>query len=585
MDRDTNYWTRITTRRLARRRVLAAGGAGAAALALAACGSKPQSSGTSGSSGSSAAGGASGTQAAPASGSPVIGGTYTYYYMNNPRLDPQKESAGNQVSVSGVYSRLFSMKTGTNPRDFTDHDLQNDLGMSAESPDAITWTVKMRGDAKFHNIPPVSGHAVEAEDVKATFTRVFDPATGSPNRGSLDMIDPTQIETPDKQTVVFKLKYPYAPFKKTLGAPAYSWIYPREVLGGGYDPAKTVIGSGPFTLDNVQPDIAYTYKKNPDWFGKPAPYIDTLKLVVISDPSRQQAEFAAGHLDELIWENPFDLDTIKQQNPQATFLRAPDGRPFPIYLQLSDPSSPWQDIRVRRAASMMIDRGALSQIIYNGQGVSTLFVPASMGKWSQVVDQLDPSVAQWYKYNPADAKKMLDAAGQSNLSLQFAYITASAFTTPPYTKMGETISNMWNQNGIKNNIVTQDYNKDYIDSGKGSRAGYFDKNMVIYSGIASYTEADEFLYINFHSKSTNNDEQLKDPKLDAMIDKQRTIVDENERLKAVQEIEKYIADQAWVIPTQGSFRFAFLQPRVQNYGYTDSLGRHTDNYAKVWVKS
>jgi peptide/nickel transport system substrate-binding protein len=585
MNQERNYWTKLASGRIGRRRVLAAGSAGAATLALAACGSKPQSSGSSGSSGSSAGSGPAGAQSAPANGSPISGGTYTYYYMNNPRLDPQKESAGNQVSVSGVYSRLFSMKTGTDPRTFTDHDLVNDLGMSAESPDAVTWTVKMRSDANFHNIAPVNGHPVEAEDVKATFTRVFDPATGSPNRGSLDMIDPTQIETPDKQTVVFKLKYPYAPFKKTLGAPAYSWIYPREVLAGGYDPAKTVIGSGPFTLDSVQPDIAYTYKKNPAWFGKPAPYIDNLKVVVISDPSRLQAEFAAGHLDELIVENPFDLDTIKQQNPQATFLRAPDGRPFPIYLQLSDPSSPWQDIRVRRAASMMIDRGALSQIIYNGQGISTLFVPASMGKWSQVVDQLDPSIAQWYKYNPADAKKMLDAAGQSNLSLQFAYITASAFTTPPYTKMGETISNMWNQNGIKNNIVTQDYNKDYIDSGKGSRAGYFDKNMVIYSGIASYTEADEFLYINFHSKSTNNDEQLKDPKLDAMIDKQRTIVDENERLKAVQDIEKYIADQAWVIPTQGSFRFAFVQPRVQNYSYTDSLGRFTDNYAKVWVKS
>jgi peptide/nickel transport system substrate-binding protein len=585
MDRNTNYWSRIASRRFARRRVLAAGGAGAAVVALAACGTKPQNSGTSGNSGASAGSGPVGAQSAPANGSPVSGGTYTYYYMNNPRLDPQKESAGNQMSVSGVYSRLFRFKTGTNPRDFTDHDLENDLGMSAESPDATTWTVKMRTDAKFHNVAPVNGHPVEAEDVKATFTRVFDPATGSPNRGSLDMIDPTQIETPDKQTVVFKLKYPYAPFKKTLGAPAYSWIYPREVLAGGYDPAKTVIGSGPFTLDSIQPDVAYIYKKNPDWFGKPQPNIDQLKIVVISDPSRLQAEFAAGHLDELIVENPFDLDTIKQQNPQATMLRCPDGRPFPIYLQLGDQSSAFQDIRVRRAASMMIDRGALSQIIYNGQGISTLFVPASMGKWSQVVDQLDQNIQQWYKFNPSDARKMLDAAGQSNLSLQFAYITASAFTTPPYTKMGETISNMWNQGGIKNNIVTQDYNKDYIDSGKGSRAGYFDKNMVIYSGIASYTEADEFLYINFHSKSTNNDEQLKDPKLDAMIDKQRTIVDENERLKAVQDIERYIADQVWVIPTQGSFRFAFVQPRVQNYSYTDSLGRHTENYSKVWLKS
>jgi peptide/nickel transport system substrate-binding protein len=398
------------------------------------------------------------------------------------------------------------------------------------------------------------------------------------------MIDVNQIQTTDKQTVVFKLKYPYAPFKKTLAAPAYSWIYPREVLGGGYDPAKTVIGSGPFTLDSVQPDVAYVYKKNPDWFDKPRPYIDSLKFVVIADASRQQAEFAAGRLNEILIENPFDLDTVRQQNPKAVELKCPDGRPFPIYLQLGDQTSVFQDVRVRRAVSMAIDRDALSKVIYNGQGVSTLFVPASMGKWSTVVDQLPQDMQKWYKYNPTEAKKMLDAAGQSNLTLKFAYITAGAFTTPPYVKMGETISNMWNQAGIKTNIVTQDYNKDYIDSGKGSRAGYFDKDVVIYSGIASYTEADEFLYINFHGKSTNNDERLSDPKLDAMIDKQRTIVDENERLKAVQEIEKYIADQVYVIPTQGSFRFVFIQPSVQNYSYTDSLGAHTEIYSKVWLK-
>jgi ABC-type transport system substrate-binding protein len=108
--------------------------------------------------------------------------------------------------------------------------------------------------------------------------------------------------------------------------------------------------------------------------------------------------------------------------------------------------------------------------------------------------------------------------------------------------------------------------------------------MIIYSGIAPCTEADEFLYINFHGKSTNNDERLSDPKLDAMIDKERTIVDEDQRLQAVRDIEKYIADQVWVIPTQGSYRFAFVQSRVQNYSYTDSLGRHTENYSKVWIK-
>jgi peptide/nickel transport system substrate-binding protein len=419
--------------------------------------------------------------------------------------------------------------------------------------------------------------------VKATFQRALDPATSNPNRGTLNMIDVNNIQTPDAQTVVFKLNFPYAPFQKTLAAPSYSMIFPREVLTGAYDPATTAIGSGPFILQNVQPDVAYTYKRNPDWFDKPRPYVDTLKLAIIPDVNAQYAQFAAGALDGLIVEDPFQLDTLRAQNPKATMLKCPDGRPFPIYLNMSDPTSPFQDVRVRRAVSMAIDRESLGKIIYNGQGQYTLFVPASMGKWALTVDQVDPSIQQWYKYNPQAAKQLLQAAGQSNLSLQFAYITNSGFTTPPYVKMGETVANMLNQVGIKTTIVTQDYQKDYIDSGHGSRQGYFPKDMVVYSGIASYTEADEHLYVNFDSKSTSNDERLSDPKLDAMIDHERTLVNENDRLQAVLNIEKYIADQVYVIPTAGSYRFAFLQPRVQDYCYTDSLGVQTECYSKVWV--
>src|SRR5436305_14588868 len=104
--------------------------------------------------------------------------------------------------VSGVYSLLFTFKTGTDPKVIADHEVEPDLGVSAESPDGITWTVKLRSDAKFHNTAPLNGRPVDAEDVKATFVRATEAA--NPNRGSLDFLDGTQITAPDKNTVVFK---------------------------------------------------------------------------------------------------------------------------------------------------------------------------------------------------------------------------------------------------------------------------------------------------------------------------------------------------------------------------------------------
>src|SRR5690348_15611875 len=100
MSNSSNYWAGVATRRLNRRRVLAAGAAGSAAAALVACGAKPNA-GTTGGTQNQA------QNQAPSSGKPQQGGTFTNYVMNNPRLDPQKESAGNQRYISGVYSRIF----------------------------------------------------------------------------------------------------------------------------------------------------------------------------------------------------------------------------------------------------------------------------------------------------------------------------------------------------------------------------------------------------------------------------------------------------------------------------------------------
>lgn len=169
-----------------------------------------------------------------------------------------------------------------------------------EAPDASTWIVKLRPGAVFQNIAPVNGHAAEAEDIKARFTRVLDPS--SANRGSLLMIDPARIETPEKQTVVFRLNYPYAPFSKLLASGLYSWILPREANAGDYDLAGKAIGSGPFTLESYSPDVAATFKRNPTWFEKGRPYHDGMKSPFhdARRPSRMTASYRADQVGSLL---------------------------------------------------------------------------------------------------------------------------------------------------------------------------------------------------------------------------------------------------------------------------------------------
>ena len=207
---------------------------------------------------------AAGSASGASSETPQKGGTFNYYLVGNPpTLDPHRSTSGETMRPGGaVYSRLFRFKTAQDPKVAESKELENDLATSVESVDGNTWTVKIRTDAKFHNVAPVNGHAVEAEDVKQTFLRAIDAK--NPNGGSLDMIDPNGIQTPSADTIVLKLKYHFAALPSMLGVPLYGWILPREAVAGAYDPAKLMIGSGPFILDNYTPDVAMTFKKNPD---------------------------------------------------------------------------------------------------------------------------------------------------------------------------------------------------------------------------------------------------------------------------------------------------------------------------------
>jgi len=368
---ERTYWQ---NRPISRRRLVAAGSAGLTVAGVAACGGKGRPSAPS----AASPGGQTGTQAQ--SGPVQRGGTLNVYYNMNAPLDLHRASGSPHQILAGVYSRVFRFKTGSDPLVGLNKDIENDLGVSGETADSVTWTFKLRPDAKFANIAPVNGHPVQAEDVKATFTRALDPNIPNPNRGQLGMIDPAQIQTPDATTVVFKLNFPYAPFNRTLASPNYSLIMPREGLTGSYDLSKTVIGSGPFMFDSVQPDVAYVYKKNPDYYDPNMPNVDTMRLAIVPDASQQLAQFTAGNLDELALADPFSIDAAKKSNPKATLITAPNGTPDPVFWQLGDPTSAFQDVRVRRALNMAIDREALGKTIFGGQALSPVFIPPSMGK-------------------------------------------------------------------------------------------------------------------------------------------------------------------------------------------------------------
>jgi peptide/nickel transport system substrate-binding protein len=567
---EQGYWQR---RRYTRRGVLRAGAlgtAGLAGLAMLGCSSKQPAGGAS----TSSAGGTAAQR-------PQAGGTLNAYNNFNVGIfDPQGGSgASSNVLINSVYSHPFQYKLSTDPQTYLQYEVQADIAVSGESPDGQTWTLKLQPNGKFHSTAPVNGHAVEAEDVKASFTRAFAKPENS-LKSLIPMIDPAQIQTPDAQTVVLKLKYPYGPFRETLTGGGTE-ILPREALVGSYDPLKTVIGSGPFVFDSFTPDVALGLKKNPTWYRSGLPYVDQVRAAIITDPATQVAQFTAGNLD-VLHPPPNDLATVKQQNPKATIL-SQVGSSWAFLGHMNLPDSPWHDIRIRQAVSMALDRTAIKKVIFNNQYSDNQIIPAAVGKWMLPLDKFGDA-QQYYQFNPDAVKKLLAATAGGPQLTRFLY-PAKQYGAA-FDSMAETITSMLNQAGFKIQLVAIDYNKDFIGGGKGALYGAYPPDALLFSADVVFANAEETLNSHFQSQSARNKPQVSDPDLDQMLAKMESTVDDASRLQQALDVQKYLAGKIYQISMPDALPSTAIQPSVHNFYVASSGGGAADTSAfpQLWLK-
>jgi ABC-type transport system substrate-binding protein len=523
----------------------------------------------------------------PAGESPQSGGTFVSATGGNPpTLDPHRSSSGAAAdAVSPAMSRLFRFKPGWEVQSANNHDVEPDLGISVESPDASTWTVKLRQGVKFQNIAPVSGHAVDSQDIKATFQRATDPSGA--NRGSLDMIDPAQIETPTPDTMVLKLRYPYAPFVKTLASPSYSWILPREALAGSYDPGKVMIGSGPFIFDKYTPDVAVEYRRNPDYWETGKPYVDGVKWAIVPSASRQLAEIAAGNLDYILNLSQDDVPTATAQNPGADVVSNWGPGDGQIHFPWAFPNSKFADIRVRQAISLAIDRDALAKVAFNNACIPTFYAPQSLGRWALKMEDLPPDTAQYYKFDLARAKQLLRDAGADGMTVKYV----SPTPLPPSGEanwlhvMREAVFNMLSALPWQISMVLIDYNKDWVGGGKGVRYGIPAPDTIVYGPLEGRTDVDEYIYGWYAGSSSTNMSHLNDAALNSMISDARKIVSESDRAKAYIEIQKYMAKQLFsVAGNPNGLAYYMVKPAVRNYVWVDAHSVGESAWSNLWLK-
>ncbi len=451
------------------------------------------------------------------------------------------------------------------------YELEPGLAESWEiSKDGKTYSMHLRQGVKFTN-----GEEVTSDDVLYTVDSMLDPERAALNSSWMDMIVGAQdvldgkAESVEGKGIIIHDDYnfdivlndSYAPFLATLSVPGWS-ILNREACeaadeeGGG--PANTVfgaepeatIGSGPFILKEwVLNDYIYLEANEDYWRG--APEIDGILIKVVPDAETEKMLFDSGQIDI------FDLDNARHLIPEYTESDEwKDNIVSKItlgtsYLSINENIEPFDDVRVRKALQMAIDRDTIREEMYEGTGENANGIyPPGLTGYNENLEEIP--------YDPEAAKELLAEAGYADGFDMTITQTADDSST---LELNEIIQAQLAEIGVNVTIEQMDEASWYDIRATGELP------MYMSTWYGDFNDPDNFIY-TFFASSNNKSRSFNYSNTDAIkrIEAARHITDEEERIKEYQDLEKLVIqdDAAW-IPLFHAEKIRVVQDRVKGF--------------------
>jgi peptide/nickel transport system substrate-binding protein len=492
---------------------------------------------------------------------PRRGGTLSLRLWDPPHFDHDLTiSYKTHIPLTFTHSRLLKHKAGpaVPPGTFP---LEGDLAESWTQPTETTYVFKLRRGVRWHNKPPVNGRELTAEDVRYSVER-FLTVKGNANAYMLKAVD--RVEALDPYTVKFTLKEPFAWFLDMIANPMAVAIVARECVErfGDLKKPESVVGTGPWMLDSYRPNAGYTLVRNPGYFVPGLPYIDRIEAVVDEDNASRMASFLAGKYD-LGWEFPGAInrtdwvqikDKLKQTRPQ---LRTAEFAGTSMYhLSMRTDQKPFSDVRVRQAMSHAIDRQALVDAIFEGVGVMNAPVPAMLKEWALPVDQLGEG-ARYYRYDPAEARRLLAAAGYPN-----GFPATICFTDYGSTVMVDAtqlVLKHLKDVGIGARLDQKEYGA-YI-----STCFYGKFDSLAFGPQTPFLDPDNYLFGQYYPDELKNQSHINDPVVADLLVRQRRTFEPGKRRELVHEIQRYLAKQQYYVQMPSGIFVAVWEGALKNY--------------------
>jgi len=452
----------------------------------------------------------------------------------------------------------------------TDFTLKGDLAESWQSTaDARVWTFKLRQGVKWQNVPPLNGRELVAADVKYCYEQYAKEGVQSFTFQEIE-----GMESPDKHTLRIHLKTPNTLFPQNV-AESVTVIFSREVLEEDGDLKKRLIGTGPYILKEHTRKVRVVLQRNPDYYDKGRTYLDEYVILSTPDTATRVAAFRTGQSDFLSLASLSEVDVVRRTNPNA-IVQTYKNVLTPFGISLAQDRPPFNDVRVRRAVSMAIDRQKQVDTIYEGHGILGWGVPYV---YYQDTPPTAKDLGPWWQYRPEEAKRLLAEAGHGK-GFETTLFYYEYF--PQMTSQVQVVQQDLKKNlNIDVKITKLDYTTyygRYVDSKWDGMAWGFQSGHAV--GL------DERTYMYMHSKSTKNFFRVNDPVIDELTTKLRRTPDRSEQRAIAKKIVDREYDQVlrmWMPYDNG---FLVFQPHMRN-GAALAI-RRTDAYgsptiARVWL--
>lgn len=403
----------------------------------------------------------------------------------------------------------------------------------AVSKDGLIYTFKIRKGIKFHD-----GSLLTSKDVKATYEKIIFPPQGvaSARKASYAVVE--KIETPDIYTAIFTLKHPSASFLANLASP-WNFIYSAEKLR--QDPRwyeKNVMGSGPFVFVEYVPGSHWVGKKNPNYYMKDRPYLDGYKAIFIKDTAPRVASVRSGQaLIEFRGFNPAARDDIvKALGNKVVVQESP--WTCNLTVTINNEKKPFNDVRVRRALTLAIDRQeaskALSRISLM-KFVGGLFRPGSQFATPEAELAKLAGFGKNIEAARKEARRLLKEAGVPE---GFSFTLKNRNIKEPYEVTGVYVIDQWRQIGLNVTHLPQEGGPYFNDFRQGNYEAGIDF-------ACDFMDEPDLQLQKFLSsdKSPINYARYKDSVLDDLYEKQSRATNPKERLKLLRQFEKRVLDE------------------------------------------